>query len=256
MKKVFFVDDDVFVTQLYHHLLQAEGIQVCTANNGAKAIEWLHTEKPDLVVLDLHMPGIDGVDVLRFIRQNKRLKDLPVIVFSNGYIRELIAELGNLAVQKIIAKLQCTPKKLVKEIKELLIEEQSKAVEQAGSSGLDATIGYMAEVPKSELPRHLNLLSSSPCPQTRRKCLVHINKIMHSTFQRALAMGESLPCGQLTRALKTLLNDLYDHPDHVSEATMCTLTRGVKKLETLCAETSNPLNSEVALKDILSSLGD
>ncbi len=249
MKKVFFIDDDAFVTQVYHHLLQAEGIQVSSANSGAQAIERLHAENPDLVVLDLHMPGIDGVDVLRFIRGDGQLKNLPVIVFSNGYLRELVAEVGDLAVKKIIAKLQCTPKQLIEEIK-AFFAEQSNAAEN------DAAAGRIAETPQSELPRLLELLSGTPSPQTQRRCLIQIKKIMHNTFQRAKAMGERSPANQLTNALKALLDDLHAHPDHVSESTVKTLAQGLKKLQTLCAKTSNPQNSPAAPNNTFFRLGD
>ncbi len=252
MKKVFFVDDDLFITRLYDNLLKAEGIETFSINSGAEAIHRLPVENPDLMVLDLHMPDITGVDVLRFIRGNERLKNLPVIVFSNGYVKELIDEVGMLGAQKVFTKLQCKPRKLVEEIKEVL----AKSAEAGGVSDLDIATSHLAEVSKEKLPGFIKLLSSDPRSKARRVCLVHINKIMHETFQFALSADEKLPRGKLGRGLKALLNDLYNHPDHVSDSTTQTLTQSLKKLIALCASAKGKLKSETALKDMLDEFKD
>lgn len=254
MRKVFFIDDDVFVTRLYGNLLNTEGIQVEGINTGAEAIRRLPDESPDLVILDLHMPGVNGVDVLQFIRETESLKNLPVIVFSNGYVKELIEEVGSLGVKNIFAKLQCKPKQLVAEIKKALAELEP--TEKGEVSALDAATTHLAEVSRAELPRFIELLRSDPRPSARRISLVHIHKIMKETFECALAEDETVPRGKLGRLLKTLLNDLYNHPDHVSESAMQTLTQGLNKLTKLCEEAKGKLNSETALKNMLDEFKD
>ncbi len=255
MKKVFFVDDDVFVTRLYENLLNTKGIQTVVINSGEEAIRRLPGEIPDLVVLDLHMPCVNGVDVLRFIRGHEALKNLPVIVFSNGYVKELVEEVGTLGAKNIFAKLQCKPKQLVEEI-EGVLAGQADSAEMERDSELDVASRHLTKVLKGELPRFIELLDTDPRPQARRVCLVHINKIMHDAFQCALAADETLPRGQLGRMLKTLLNDLYNHPGHVSDSTTQTLTQGLNKLVALCEEARGKLNSETALKDMLDEFKD
>ena len=120
MKKILIIDDDVFLTSLYTNLLQAAGLKVSTANSGTEGLKQLPAFKPDLAVLDLHMPDVSGVDVLRTMRGHAQLKEIPVIVFTNGYVQTLTAQLGDLEVHKIFSKLQCKPRQLVEEIKESL----------------------------------------------------------------------------------------------------------------------------------------
>jgi DNA-binding NtrC family response regulator len=67
-KKILIADDDLQVRELFYNLLTKKGYRVITAAGGADAIEYCARENPDLVLLDINMPGIDGIDVLRKIK--------------------------------------------------------------------------------------------------------------------------------------------------------------------------------------------
>ena len=79
-KKVLVVDDEKNIRLLLNEELTDEGYDVITAENGSLALEMIQTEKPDLVTLDIKMPGEDGLSVLRKIRETEY--DLPVIICS------------------------------------------------------------------------------------------------------------------------------------------------------------------------------
>src|SRR5690242_15909146 len=89
MKRLLLVDDDTFVLRSYRDRLSAHGFQVNTAGDGTAAIAILRAARPDLVVLDLMMPNLSGVDVLKFMRSETRLKATPVIVLTNGFMNDL-----------------------------------------------------------------------------------------------------------------------------------------------------------------------
>lgn len=127
MNKVMLIDDDVFMTRLFSTLLQSDGFQVTIVNKGEEAFKQIKSVKPDVVVLDLHMPGVNGVEVFKRIRGSAELKDLPVIVYSNGYIKALIDEAKDLNPHKILSKLHYTPKKLINEIKGTLASRSDTA---------------------------------------------------------------------------------------------------------------------------------
>ena len=76
---ILVVDDDTSILRLVRIKLQAEGYQVITATNGQEAVELVEREHPDLVVLDLMMPVMDGMEALRQIR---RLSRVPVILLT------------------------------------------------------------------------------------------------------------------------------------------------------------------------------
>jgi DNA-binding response OmpR family regulator len=80
MKKILVVDDEENIRFLYQEELEEEGYTVDVAAHGQEALEKLNAFQPDLVTLDIRMPGMDGVETLRKIREVQR--DLPVILCS------------------------------------------------------------------------------------------------------------------------------------------------------------------------------
>ena len=76
------------------HVLEENNFKVLTAFNGSSALEILETETPDLVLLDIVLPGIDGLEVLKTIRSFENLKNIPVIIVSviheHGYIQRAL----------------------------------------------------------------------------------------------------------------------------------------------------------------------
>jgi CheY-like chemotaxis protein len=85
MKTIFLVEDDPVVVHVYRAKFLREGFAVEVAQDGLAALKMLQTIKPDVVILDLMMPKMNGVDVLKYIRSNPALKKTPVIILSNAH---------------------------------------------------------------------------------------------------------------------------------------------------------------------------
>lgn len=81
--KLLVVEDDEFISAIYAKKLSMEGYEVRLAENGEKALSMMHEEKPDLVLLDIIMPVMDGFEALRQIRADEKLRDVKVAVLSN-----------------------------------------------------------------------------------------------------------------------------------------------------------------------------
>ncbi|NDY42166.1 response regulator [Dissulfurirhabdus thermomarina] len=79
-KRILVVDDEESIHLLYREELEEEGYEVSTAMSGEEALEVFDAEHPDLVVLDINMPGMDGIEVLRQMKEKK--PDVPVILSS------------------------------------------------------------------------------------------------------------------------------------------------------------------------------
>lgn len=122
MKHVLFVDDDAVTLKLYETSLTRLGFRVTSAVDGIRASQALIAAKPDIVVLDLMMPNFNGVDVLKFIRTNGNLKDLPVIVLTNAYLTDIAAKAIELGVQDASLKVRCSPPQLAKTINRIFEE--------------------------------------------------------------------------------------------------------------------------------------
>ncbi len=90
-KKILVVDDEKNIRLLLQEELTDEGYDVLLAESGAKALDIIKSDKPDLVTLDIKMPGEDGLSILRKIREIEY--DLPVIICSAYELKNKIKEI-------------------------------------------------------------------------------------------------------------------------------------------------------------------
>ena len=160
MRNILLVDDDPLVLKMYQDGLGQLGAHVTTAGDGIAAIQALRDRKPDVVVLDLMMPRFTGVDVLKFIRSEPALKDLPVVVLSNSYMNELAAEATSLGVQKALLKVRCSPSILLETINDVL----AGRVGSEDSSMLLAVPERKPAQPRNRLRVRLSLCPAAPAP--------------------------------------------------------------------------------------------
>ena len=100
MKKILLVDDEESIHLLYREELEEEGYEVHSALSGEEAMEKLGIIKPDLIILDINMPGMNGIDALRRIKEKNH--NLPVIL-SSAY-QEFKQDLASWASDEYIVK--------------------------------------------------------------------------------------------------------------------------------------------------------
>jgi CheY-like chemotaxis protein len=81
-RKIMVVDDECEVADIVKKMLESEGFEVITANSGDEAIQKLEKEKPDLILLDIMMPGMDGWATLKKIKSDERFKEIPVSMLT------------------------------------------------------------------------------------------------------------------------------------------------------------------------------
>ncbi|MEN6520215.1 MAG: response regulator [Armatimonadota bacterium] len=81
-RKILAVDDEKHIVRLVQVNLERQGYEVVTANDGKEALEKVEAEHPDLVVLDVMMPYMDGFEVLQNLRRNPATRDIPVIMLT------------------------------------------------------------------------------------------------------------------------------------------------------------------------------
>lgn len=82
MAKILFVDDEPDLIFLVSKMLEKEGYDVATARSGEECLEILKKKKPDLILLDIMMEGIDGWEVCKKIKEDKRTKNIPVVMLT------------------------------------------------------------------------------------------------------------------------------------------------------------------------------
>ena len=82
-KKILIIEDDTFLVKMYLERLQDEGYQVAVASNGEEGLQKARNERPDLVLLDMILPKMNGFDFLKEFKAEASLKDIPVLILSN-----------------------------------------------------------------------------------------------------------------------------------------------------------------------------
>ena len=94
--KVLVIEDDEYSRDALAHLLAAEGYEAQSANDGETGLAKAHEMHPDVIVLDLNLPGIDGKQVIRTIRQDGPLRDVPILIVTGDEDRaaQSAVELG------------------------------------------------------------------------------------------------------------------------------------------------------------------
>lgn len=119
-KKVLIVEDDNFLRSLTAKRLEKEGYKVAVAIDGESALVTAKDENPDLILLDLLLPGLDGFAVLGKLKANADLKKVPVIVFSNLGQKEDIEKAKLLGADEFLIKANFTLDDVMDKIKAAL----------------------------------------------------------------------------------------------------------------------------------------
>lgn len=120
--KILLVEDSKAIQQMYKNKLTIEQFNVITADNGMEAIKILSQEKPDIILLDLMMPIMDGYKVLQVIKTDPRLSNIPVLVFSAKGQPEEVEKSLNLGAAGYIVKATTKPNEVVEQIRKVLTQ--------------------------------------------------------------------------------------------------------------------------------------
>lgn len=119
-EKILIIEDDRFIAKMYQTKLSLEGYAVETAENGTQGVEKIKSFSPDLVLLDIIMPEMDGFGVLEAIRDDDTINSTPVVVMSNLAQEDHLKRAKALGAKDYIIKSQLTPMDVVKKIKDVL----------------------------------------------------------------------------------------------------------------------------------------
>ncbi len=119
-KKILIIEDDKFLRELIAQKLSKEDYDITEAIDGEEGIKKVQAEKPDLVLLDLILPGIDGFEVLSRIKDDPFLASIPVIIFSNLGQKEDIERGLKLGAADYLIKAHFTPGEIIEKVRNVL----------------------------------------------------------------------------------------------------------------------------------------
>ncbi len=120
MTKIAIIEDDPVISQMYRMKFEADGFEVELANNGKRGVALVEAFAPDMILLDLQMPEMDGTEALEIIRHHDWGKDIPVIILTNLGEEESPKRLRDLGIHSYIVKANLTPRQVVQRVKEAL----------------------------------------------------------------------------------------------------------------------------------------
>lgn len=120
MTKIAIIEDDAVISQMYRMKFETDGFDVQLATNGERGVALVEHFSPDIILMDLQMPEMDGATALAEIRKNEWGKDVPVIILTNLGEEEAPKSLKALGIHSYIVKAELTPRQVVQRVKDAL----------------------------------------------------------------------------------------------------------------------------------------
>lgn len=118
--KVAIIEDDIAIVQMYRTKFENEGYEVATAPDGIAGLELIETFDPDIILLDLMMPNMNGLDMLGRLRSQPNGRDAKVVVLTNMGDTETATKVYKMAADDYIVKAEMTPKQVADRVRALL----------------------------------------------------------------------------------------------------------------------------------------
>ena len=120
MKKILFVEDEAALQEAFGGVLKRAGYQIIKALDGEIGARLAKSEKPDLIILDLVLPKLHGLEVLEKLKKDKETEDIPVIVLTNLERAEDIEKAIELGALTYLVKMQYNLTEVVEKIRKII----------------------------------------------------------------------------------------------------------------------------------------
>ena len=242
MKKILLVDDDALVLELYRKKLGSGGFEVRTAIDGLDAIKLLGNYTPDFVVVDLMMPKLSGVDVIKYMRGKPTLATTPVAVLTNAFMGDQARSVSSLDVSYAIVKGDCTPSKMLEIANQVF---GGKAPAKAPPIDMSVTKDDAREnFLKNAASEFTDLRAVSlefgqdPAAAGRTGNLAELCRHVHHMAGAASA-ARCHHVALMSGALEALLFELIEKPQFINPSTARTISSAVELLGLLVENARN-----------------
>ncbi len=254
VESILIVDDDEITSRLYLDFFTKVGFQVTVAHDGPTAVGILKDFRPSLVLLDIFLPRMNGVEVLKYIRSRRNIYDIPVIMFSSSSTTRHVDAAWRAGATKCLAKDDFDPYQLLKVIRTVLadakanesLREVAVAVEQGektpyttGSISIDSLERENREVFLEELAdlrtglrKWWQEFINSDHDRSSRPKLYELMRALHTVAERA-HRARLRRFTLFGRVLQGMLNELYQRPHQINASTLRTAGEAIDLLHVL-----------------------
>jgi CheY-like chemotaxis protein len=244
MKKILIIEDNQIVSNVYRNKLAVEGYQIETASDGENGLKTMRMFKPDAILLDLMLPKMTGVEVIKEIRSEAEFSRLPVIVFSNTYLTNLIQDAWKAGATKCLSKSNCSPKEVLDVVRSTVGDSgsmpQSKPPlvdrPKMAATSTEEDTAFQANLQKSfvdSLPATLSTLRLVLSGLIKADGEVAQLKQIYELYRRIQALTGNAGVAGLTLiakmsdSIEALLKELYEKPKNINPSTLRTIANAV-----------------------------
>src|SRR5256886_719576 len=244
-KSILIVDDDQFATHIYQEDLGAQGFKVEVTRDFDSTLQTVKKEVVDLVILDLCLPGINVVEMIKNIRSESAMPSLPIIAFSNPYLSNLTRAAVEAGATKFVAKVNNTPEQIIELMRELGVSATSRVSVSGAIEELETDQEKLASKLLINRPETLAKLRASyqNFTRTEREDLRRTALLQMHRQLRLLAGGASvLPfqkIAQMSTALEALLIELYTEPAKTTSSVVRTVAHSIETMASLADRAAN-----------------
>jgi CheY-like chemotaxis protein len=265
MKKILIIEDDQIVANVYRNKLAVEGYQTEVAADGETGLKIMRTFQPHLIIIDLMLPTMSGVDVIKEIRTENDFTKTPIIVFSNTYLTNLVQDAWRAGANKCLSKANCTPKDVIEVVRHTIGDSGAMRSAKIDLPKTEITAGetdkeFQADLRQTfienlsatlySLRAVLQSLVKSDNDVTRLKQIYELYRQVHGLSGNAGIAGLAI-ISQMAAALEALLKEIYEKPKNVNASTIRTIAMSVDFLGILFDKAISPENQEIPVSKIL-----
>lgn len=119
-KHIFLVEDDTFLSDIYQKKFAMEGFKISAVDNGEKALSEIKKKKPDVILLDVLLPKLDGFSVLQKLKEDDEVKGIPVILLTNLGQKDDVDKGLKMGAADYLIKVHFKPSEVVEKVKKVL----------------------------------------------------------------------------------------------------------------------------------------
>lgn len=119
-KTILIIEDDLFISKTISDKLKKNGLEVSSAKDAREAEQVLEKNTPDLILLDIILPQVNGIELLKRLKSDPKTKSIPVVVFSNLGSKEEVQEAMDLGATEYLIKATFSPDEVVEKVKKIL----------------------------------------------------------------------------------------------------------------------------------------
>ncbi len=121
--KILLIEDDPFLLGMYSQKFELEGFEVVMASNGKDGLEIAKKEKPDLILLDVLIPHLNGFNVLKKLKESKETSEIPVVILTNLSQQEEVKQGLSMGAEEYLIKAHHVPSEIVEKVRDVLTKK-------------------------------------------------------------------------------------------------------------------------------------